>query len=136
MGHEAFGAINSDLIVKFDQKALANYERKGNDLIFIHTLDLVDALQCKPIAVSTLDNRKVFISPTDVITPQSEVRVAGEGMPCAEEGDSVKDTKIQLMHHSTRPKGDLVVKFNIVFPTRITTENRNTMLEALRSNET
>jgi len=135
MGHEAFGANNSDLIVKFTQVPLACYERKGNDLYFTHTLELVDALQCKPIAVSTLDNRKVFVSPIEVITPQTELRVAGEGMPNAEEGDNVKDTQTQLMHHSTRPKGDLVVKFNITFPKRIGTLNRETMLEALRSNE-
>ena len=114
---------------------LANYLRKGNDLYFTHTLELVDALQCKPLAVSTLDNRKVFASPTEVITPQTELRIAGEGMPNAEEGDNVKDTQTQLMHHSTRPKGDLIIKFNITFPTRITTQNKETMLEALRSNE-
>ena len=136
MGHEAFGANNSDLIVKFEQVPLANYERKGNDLCYTHTLELADALECKPIAVSTLDNRKVFVSPTEVITPQSELRVVGEGMPTAEEGDNVKDTKVQLMHHSTRPKGDLIVKFNITFPKRITMQNRETMLEALRANET
>ena len=136
MGHEAFGANNSDLVVKFTQVPLDCYERKGNDLYFTHTLELVDALQCKPIAVSTLDNRKVFVSPTDVVTPQTELRVVGEGMPTAEAGDNVKDTQTQLMHHSTRPKGDLVVKFNITFPKRIAVQNRETMLEALRSNET
>ena len=135
MGDEAFGANKSDLIVKFTQVPLANYERKGNDLYFTHTLELVDALQCKPIAVSTLDNRKVFASPTECVSPQTELRIVGEGMPHAEEGDNVKDTQTQLMHHTTRPKGDLIVKFNITFPKRITTLNRETMLEALRSNE-
>ena len=70
-----------------------------------------------------------------MITPQTEIRVAGEGMPTAEEGDAVKDTKTQLMHHSTRPKGDLVVRFNIVFPQRILTKHRDKMIAALHSNE-
>ena len=33
-GHEAFGANNSDLIVKFKCIPKPGYDRKGNDLIF------------------------------------------------------------------------------------------------------
>lgn len=135
LGNEAFGAHNSDLIIKFKQLPLEGYERRGNDLVYTQTLNLEDSLECKSFAVATLDNRKVFVAPTEVISPQTELRVAGEGMPTAEEGDNVADTKTQLMHHSTRPKGDLVVKFNIIFPQRITSEIRTVMLEALRSNE-
>ena len=83
-GHEAFGARNSDLIVKFKQTPKEGYSRCGNDLIFTQTVTLVEALECKPLAVSTLDNRKVFITPPETITPQTECRVAGEGMPTCE----------------------------------------------------
>ena len=75
LGHEAFGAHNSNLIVKFKQLPLDGYKRSGNDLVYTHTIDLIEALECKPIAVSTLDNRKVFVAPEDVITPQTELRV-------------------------------------------------------------
>lgn len=68
-GHESFGAHPSNLIIKFSQKPLANFVRKGDDLIYTHTLSLVEALQMQPVAVDTLDNRKVFVAPTDVITP-------------------------------------------------------------------
>ena len=83
-GHEAFGANNSDLIVKFKQTPKDCYQRKGNDIIFTQTVTLVEALECKPLAVSTLDNRKVFVTPSETITPQTECRVVGEGMPAAE----------------------------------------------------
>ena len=53
---------------------------------------MVEALEVKPIAVSTLDNRKVYVAPTEMVTPSTELRVAGEGMPAAEEGDPVADT--------------------------------------------
>ena len=56
-------------------------------------------------------------------------------MPISETGDAVADTKTQLIHHSKRQKGDLVVKFNIVFPTRILSHHKETMLGALRCNE-
>ena len=68
-GHESFGAHPSNLVIKFSQKPLANFERKGDDLVYTHTLSLVEALQMQPVAVDTLDNRKVFVAPTDVITP-------------------------------------------------------------------
>ena len=82
-GHESFGAHPSDLVIKFKQMPIANLLRKGDDLVYTHTLSLVEALQMQPIAVDTLDNRKVFVAPTDIITPQTELRVAGEGMPRA-----------------------------------------------------
>ena len=68
-GHESFGANNSDLIVKFKQTPKDGYLRKGDNIIFTQTVTLVEALECKPIAVSTLDNRKVFITPSETITP-------------------------------------------------------------------
>ena len=95
-GHESFGAHPSNLVIKFSQKPLANFVRKGDDLVYTHTLSLVEALQMQPVAVNTLDNRKVFVAPSDVITPQTELRVAGEGMPRALTGDIVADTTTQL----------------------------------------
>ena len=56
-GHESYGAYPSDLIIKFAQKPLRNFERRGDDLVYTHTLSLVDALQMQPVAVDTLDNR-------------------------------------------------------------------------------
>ena len=43
-GHESFGAHPSNLVVEFKQKPLANYERRGDDLIYTHTLSLTEAL--------------------------------------------------------------------------------------------
>ena len=123
-GHESFAAHPSDLIVKFSQKPLANFLRKGDDLIYTHTVTLLEALQMQPVAVDTLDNRKVFVAPTDVITPKTELRVAGEGMPKALTGDVVVDTTTQLLNNADRPRGDLIVRFNIVFPQKMQYDNK------------
>jgi len=45
----------------------------------------------QPVDVNTLDNRKVYVAPTDVITPSTELRVIGEGMPKSLTGDVVAD---------------------------------------------
>ena len=113
---------------------MLNYERKGDDIIYTHTLTLVEALQMQPVAVNTLDGRKVFVSPTSVVTPQTELRVAGEGMPKAVTGDIVADTTTQTLPEAQQPKGDLIVRFNVVFPQRIMMENRQEIIAALREN--
>jgi len=133
-GHEAFGAHTSNLVICLKQKPLANFVRKGDDLVYTHTLSLVDALQMQPVGVDTLDNRKVFVAPSDVITPQMELKVAGEGMPRALTGDVVNDTTTQLQVAADRPRGDLIVKFNIVFPKRVQYEHKQEIIEALRAN--
>ena len=48
---------------------MANYRRDGDNIVYTHTVSLLDALQMQPVSVNTLDNRKVFVSPTDVVTP-------------------------------------------------------------------
>ena len=134
MGHESFGAHPSNLIVKFAQKPLANFQRKGDDLIYTHSLTLVQALHMQPVAVDTLDSRKVFVAPTDVISPSTELRVANEGMPRELTGNPVDDTTTQLQLESDRPKGDLIVRFNIVFPKKVLHENRQEIIAALQAN--
>lgn len=76
----------------FNQLPMPNYKREGDDLIYTHTLTLIEALEMQPVAVNTLDNRRVFVAPTEVISPQTELRVPGEGMPRAVTGDIVVDT--------------------------------------------
>ena len=63
MGHESFGAHPSNLVIAFKQKPLQSYERKGDDLVYTHTLTLLEALQNQPVAVDTLDNKKVYVAP-------------------------------------------------------------------------
>ena len=44
-GHESFAAHPSDLVVELTQKPMDKYERKGDDLVYIHTLTLIEALE-------------------------------------------------------------------------------------------
>lgn len=133
-GHESFGSNPSDLIVNFKLRPKANYLRVGDNLIYTHSCTLIDALELKPFSVQTLDSRLVSVSPTEVITPQSTIRVVGEGMPCKESGDIVIDTQTNLKHKDEQKRGDLIIKFNIVFPKKILTHHREQMLKALAMN--
>ena len=113
---------------------MQDYVRKGDDIVYTHTLTLVEALQMQPVAINTLDNRKVFVSPTEVVTPQTELVVEGEGMPKAVSGDIVADTTTQTLPQAQQPRGNLIVRFNVVFPKRIMMENRQEIIAALREN--
>ena len=88
----------------------------------------------QPVAVNTLDNRTVYVAPTEVVSPQTELRVPGEGMPRAVTGDIVVDTTTQQMADAERPRGDLIVRFNVVFPKKVLYENRQEIIAALRNN--
>lgn len=82
---------------------------------------LVDALSSNggTKTVETLDGKQVQVDlPIGVIKPGSEVRVSGHGMP-------------RRKHGSMRGKGDLVVKWNVVFPDGLTASQKEQILTNL-----
>lgn len=135
-GHESYGAKPSDVIVKFKlSHEGARFSRRGQDLVYVHTCSLLEALEMKPFTVQTLDSRILAITPAEALTPQTELKFVGEGMPLAETGDIIADTKTQLKPAKEQSRGDLIIRFNIEFPAKILMQHRNTMLEALAAND-
>lgn len=47
-GHEYYNHSNSDLVIRFREMPHACFERSGDDLFFLHSLSLSDALACEP----------------------------------------------------------------------------------------
>lgn len=72
-----------------------NFTRNGNDLHYKQQLLLSEALCGGGFRIKTLDDRKLFITLTDVITPNMVKTIKGEGMIST---------------------GNLVITFDIVFP--------------------
>ena len=109
MGNEGLGEKNSDLIVKIKEKKNKSFKRVNkNDLIYIHEITLAQALNGDPVRLTTLDNRKIAISIDEIISPSTVKKVPGEGMPIYKKELSVRDLDIE--------KGDLYIKFHIIFP--------------------
>ena len=109
MGNEGLGEKNSDLIVKIKEKKNNLFKRVNkNDLIYIHEITLAQALNGDPVRLTTLDNRKIAISIDEIISPSIVKKVPGEGMPIYKKELSVRDLEIE--------KGDLYIKFHIIFP--------------------
>lgn len=134
-GNESFGSQPSDLIIKFKLLPEANnYTRNGEDLIYLHTCTLTEALELNAFTVQTLDSRLLNVTPTETVTPQTELCFKGEGMARCETGDIVMDTQTQLKPKQAQERGNLIIKFNIVFPRKILTHHREAMIEALSMN--
>ena len=109
MGNEGLGEKNSDLIIKIKEKKNNLFKRVNkNDLIYIHEISLSQALNGDPVRLTTLDNRKIAISIDEIISPSTIKKVPGEGMPIYKKELSVRDLEIE--------KGDLYIKFHIIFP--------------------
>ena len=67
--------------------------------------------------VPTLDDRMLSIPINDIVQPGYTKRVVGEGMPISKSKDG--------------EKGDLVIAFDIVFPTKLEVHQKSLLKQAL-----
>ena len=109
IGNQSPGMKTSDLIAHIKEKKHKCFQRVNkNDLIYVHKIDLAQALNSEPVRFTTLDGRKLAISIDEIISPSTVKVVPGEGMPIFQDEMNVRDLNIK--------KGDLYIKFDIKFP--------------------
>jgi DnaJ family protein B protein 4 len=109
-GNEQPNGEAQDLVFVVEEKPHEVFTREGDDLICRLKIPLVDALtgvDGKKTVVA-LDGRKLQIPlPGGVVKPNQETRIPNEGMPIRKQG-------------SVKKKGDLIVRWDVVFPDRLT----------------
>ncbi|XP_020114571.1 dnaJ homolog subfamily B member 1-like [Ananas comosus] len=115
-GNEQPNQLPADLVFVIDEKPHDVYAREGNDLLVRQKIPLVDALAGTTVSLKTLDGRDLVIKLTDVVSPGFELVIANEGMPIAKEKGK---------------KGNLRVKFDVGFPSKLTPEQRAAVRRAL-----
>jgi len=105
-----------DVMFVVVEKPHPRFVRQGSNLIFQYLVTLKDALTGFTAKVETLDGSILEVHVDGVVTPGSTKVVRGKGMPL-----------------SKRPKsfGDLVLVFEIVFPTNLTSEQRKKLRAVL-----
>lgn len=109
LGNDFPGEKSSDLVIHIKEKKHPYFKRVNkDDLIYMHEISLAQALNGDPVRLITLDNRKIAVSIDEIISPSTVKKVPGEGMPIYQKEISVRDLTIQ--------KGDLYIKFHIIFP--------------------
>ncbi|KAI0649402.1 hypothetical protein C8Q79DRAFT_510549 [Trametes meyenii] len=109
-GNEQPTGESQDLVFVVEEKPHERFVRDGNDLVIHVKIPLVDALtgSDKKQVVEHLDGRKIQVPvPFGIVKPGQQTTLPGEGMPIRKEG-------------SVKKKGDLIVKWDIVFPERLT----------------
>ncbi|XP_059663203.1 uncharacterized protein LOC132308922 [Cornus florida] len=108
-GNEQPNVVPADLVFVIDEKPHSVFTRDGNDLVVTLKIPLAEALTGYTVHLTTLDGRSLTIPINNVIHPSYEEVVPKEGMPVPKDPSN---------------KGNLRIKFNIKFPTRLTTEQK------------
>ncbi|XP_010919404.1 uncharacterized protein [Elaeis guineensis] len=108
-GNEQPNVIPADIVFIIDEKPHPVFTREGNDLVVTRKVSLVEALTGYTVHLTTLDGRSLTIPINSVIHPSYEEIVPGEGMPIPKDPSR---------------KGKLRIKFDIKFPTRLTSEQK------------
>ncbi|KAI7985704.1 hypothetical protein LOK49_LG14G00800 [Camellia lanceoleosa] len=115
-GNQEPGVIPADLIFVIDEKPHALYIRDGNDLMVSQEISLVEALTGKTLELTTLDGREITVPLTEIVKPGYEVVISNEGMPISKE---------------PRRKGNLRIKFDVKYPSRLSTEQKSELKRVL-----
>ncbi|KAI9460750.1 hypothetical protein F5148DRAFT_1276730 [Russula earlei] len=109
-GNESADGTSQDLVFVVEDKPHPRFTRSGDDLVAKVEISLVEALTNETGAkkeLEHLDSRRVQVPvPPGVVRPGQETRVTGDGMPIRRKGAS--------------GKGDLVVRWEVKFPDRLT----------------
>ena len=115
-GDERPGSRPGDIVFVIDEKPHDRFKREGNNLVHVAKVSLAEALCGPTVEVETLDHRKLSVSVSGVATPTATKVVKGEGMPLS------KDPKV---------KGDLHVRFDVRFPSKLGDEEMAMVRRAL-----
>ena len=103
-GDEISPGMSQAICFEVEEKAHPRFKREGDNLSTTLNISLAEALAGFTKTVATLDGRNVPVTSTGGLQPHSTMRLFGEGMP-----NSKQPSK----------KGDLVVNFNVQFPTHL-----------------
>ncbi|RRT44435.1 hypothetical protein B296_00050618 [Ensete ventricosum] len=115
-GNERPNVIPADVVFVIDEKPHPVFTREGNDLVTTKKISLAEALTGYTAHLTTLDGRSLIVPVDSVIHPGYEEVVPKEGMPLPKDPSR---------------KGNLRIKFDVKFPTRLTSEQKAEYLLAL-----
>ncbi|XP_058752292.1 uncharacterized protein LOC131653776 [Vicia villosa] len=115
-GNEHPNSIPADIVFVIDEKPHSVFTREGNDLVATQKISLAEALSGCTVNLTTLDGRNLTIVVNNVVHPEYEEVVPREGMPLPKD-----PTK----------KGNLRIKFNIKFPSRLSVDQKTGLKKVL-----
>ena len=108
-----------DVVFIVKEKKHPVFARDGSNLIFKATIPLKDALCGFQIEIPSLDGRMIRQRIEGVVTQGSSRVVPNEGMPVSKPASGAPN------------KGDLIVTFDILFPSRLTDLQKDNLRQIL-----
>merc|ERR1711894_500359 len=115
-GDQGPNNVPADIVFIVEDKQHPRFRREGQDLVFTAKVPLSKALTGCTVTIHTLDDRILNIPINDIIKPGYLKIVPGEGMPLTKDASK---------------KGDLVIEFDIEFPTTLSPERKEWVGRAL-----
>lgn len=103
-----------DIVFVVKGKPHPKFTRSGNHLIYQANVSLRDALLGTRIQIDTLDKRRLTVEVPGVINPKTRKVISNEGMPISK---------------APGTKGDMIVEFNIQFPSHLTQDQRAAIIK-------
>jgi len=89
--------------------ATEKFTREGDNLILKKNISLIDALCGTTFIIKQLDGRKLKVSYDEIINPDEIMKIEDEGMP---------------MKNNQYEKGDMIIRFNVMFPNKLSNERK------------
>ncbi|CCI11232.1 hypothetical protein ABG067_007147 [Albugo candida] len=115
-GNESRQHESGNVVFRIAEAKHDLFSRDGANLVFTTKIKLAEALGDHCVYVPTIDGRKLAISCNEVIYPSLEKTLKGEGMPIS---------------NSPGTRGDLILKFDIIFPKHLTKLQKQSLAKIL-----
>merc|ERR1712032_705233 len=106
--------IPGAVILKVKTAKHGKFKRHGSDLHMEMSMTLPEALLGWSQTIRHIDGHTVDVSSDAITKDRQIIRVKGEGMPLRDDPASF---------------GDLIIKINVKFPTRLTQQQRDAIAE-------
>lgn len=141
--------MSADVIFVAKIEPHSRYTREGNNLVMTVNVNLCEALCGAQVPIETLDGRKFNVFNVHMVQPGYAKVLTGEGMPVyGEPGNYSKLNympcalinirvfiKWYVFHYflisSSGKKGDLIIRFKVKYPNKLTEEQKRHLKSAL-----
>ncbi|XP_041356758.1 dnaJ homolog subfamily B member 4-like [Gigantopelta aegis] len=108
--------IPADIVFVIKDKPHPLFVRDGSDIKYKVKISLRDALCGTTLQIPTIDGRKIPLTLSEVVKPESTKKIQGEGLPFPKQPSR---------------RGDLIVQFNVTFPDCLSQSVKQRLSECL-----
>jgi len=117
-GDQTPNNVPADVVFIIKDKPHPYFTRNGSDLIYKVNIGLREALVGTDIKIRTLDEKTLPLRIAEIIKPNTQRRIEGEGLP---------------LSNQPHRKGDLIIEFDILFPDALSPSAKDVLSNVLPS---